>query len=118
MSEQLKNRTKKFALAVIGLCAGLPHTAETRHAIGQVIRSPSSVAANYRSASRGKSKADFIAKLVQAVGELVVGGGHLKRTLWAYLELQLPRVATVAVGAGLTRNSPDFRISVALPIRF
>ena len=63
MSEELKNRTKKFALDVIGLCAGLPHTLETRHAIGQVIRSSSSVAANYRSACRGKSKADFIAKL-------------------------------------------------------
>ena len=36
---------------------------ETRHAIGQVIRSSSSVAANYRSACRGKSKADFISKL-------------------------------------------------------
>ena len=63
MSDELKNRTKKFALAVIGLCAGLPQTVETRHAIGQVIRSSSSVAANYRSACRGKSKADFIAKL-------------------------------------------------------
>ena len=63
MSDELKNRTKKFALDVIGLCAGLPCTPETRHAIGQVIRSSSSVAANYRSACRGKSKADFIAKL-------------------------------------------------------
>jgi four helix bundle protein len=36
---------------------------ETRHAIGQVIRSSSSVVANYRSACRGKSKADFISKL-------------------------------------------------------
>jgi four helix bundle protein len=63
MSEELKNRTKKFALDVIGLCAGLAHTLETRHAIGQVIRSSSSVAANYRSACRGKSKADFIAEL-------------------------------------------------------
>jgi four helix bundle protein len=63
MSEELKNRTKKFALDVIGLCAGLPQAVETRHAIRQVIRSSSSVAANYRSACRGKSKADFIAKL-------------------------------------------------------
>jgi len=43
--------------------AGLPHTLETRHAIGQVIRSSSSAAANYRSACRAKSKADFISKL-------------------------------------------------------
>ena len=63
MSQELKNPTKKFALDVIGLCAGLPHLPETRHAIDQLIRSSSSVAANYRSACRGKSKADFIAKL-------------------------------------------------------
>jgi len=63
MSEELKKRTKKFALGVIALCAGFPQVLETRHAIGQVIRSSSSVAANYRSACRGKSKADFISKL-------------------------------------------------------
>ncbi len=56
-------RTKKFALDVIVICAELPHILETRHAIGQVIRSSSSVAANYRSACRGKSRADFISKL-------------------------------------------------------
>jgi four helix bundle protein len=63
MSEELKKRTKKFALDVIKLCSGLPQTLETRHAIGQVIRSSSSTAANYRSACRAKSKADFISKL-------------------------------------------------------
>ena len=63
MSEQLKKRTKKFALDVIKLCFQLPDTRETRHAIGQVIRSSSSTAANYRSACRAKSKADFISKL-------------------------------------------------------
>ena len=63
MSEQLKKRTKKFALDVIKLCFQMPDTRETRHAIGQVIRSSSSTAANYRSACRAKSKADFISKL-------------------------------------------------------
>ncbi len=63
MSEELKRRTKKFALDVISVCAGLPQALETRHAIGQLIRSSSSVAANYRSACRGKSKPDFISKL-------------------------------------------------------
>jgi four helix bundle protein len=63
MSDELKTRTKKFALDVIALCAGVPQALETRHAIGQVIRSSSSVAANYRSACRGKSKPDFISKL-------------------------------------------------------
>ena len=50
MKQEPKNRTKKFALDVIGLCAGLPHLPETRHAIDQLIRSSSSVAANYSSA--------------------------------------------------------------------
>jgi four helix bundle protein len=59
----LKRRTKKFALDVIKVCHHLPQTFEIRHAISQVIRSSSSVAANYRSACRGKSKADFISKL-------------------------------------------------------
>jgi four helix bundle protein len=63
MSEELKKRTRKFALDVIASCAAFPQALETRHAIGQVIRPSSSVAANYRSACRGKSKADFIAKL-------------------------------------------------------
>ncbi len=63
MSEELKKRTKRFALDVISLSAGLPQTLETRHAIGQVIRSSSSVAANYRRACRGKSKPDFVSKL-------------------------------------------------------
>lgn len=63
MSEELKKRTKRFALDVISLCTGLPQALETRHAVGQVIRSSSSVAANYRSACHGKSKPDFISKL-------------------------------------------------------
>lgn len=63
MSEELKARTKRFALDVISACAGMPQATETGHAIRQVIRSSSSVAANYRSACRGKSKADFISKL-------------------------------------------------------
>lgn len=63
MSEELKRRTKKFALDVIKLCHAVVPTLETRHAIGQVIRSSSSTAANYRSACRAKSKADFISKL-------------------------------------------------------
>ncbi len=63
MSEELKNRTKKSALDVISICADLPQTLETRHVIGQIIRSANSAAANYRSACRGKSKSDFISKL-------------------------------------------------------
>jgi four helix bundle protein len=63
MSEELKWRTKTFALDVIKLCSRLPQTRETRHVVGQVIRSSSSTAAKYRSACRAKLKSDFISKL-------------------------------------------------------
>ena len=60
---ELKERTKKFALRVIHLVEALPKNITGKTIGGQMIRSGTSVAANYRAACRGKSKADFIAKL-------------------------------------------------------
>ena len=62
-AEELKIRTKKFALDVACLCADIPRVTETSNPRSQLQRCSSSVAANYRAACRGKSKADFIAKL-------------------------------------------------------
>jgi|SRR5579859_3560671 len=59
----LKARTKKFALDVIRLFAAFPGSAPFQIITRQLIRSATSVAANYRSACRGKSRADFINKL-------------------------------------------------------
>jgi four helix bundle protein len=59
----LQDRTKKFALDVIRLCVRLPQKQEFWIIGKQLIRSATSVGANYRSACRAKSKADFIAKL-------------------------------------------------------
>lgn len=59
----MKHRTKQFALDVLQLVSKLPKTAEGRIIANQLGRSGTSVGANYRAACRGKSKADFIAKL-------------------------------------------------------
>jgi four helix bundle protein len=59
----LKDRTQKFALDVIRLCSRLPQKQEFSIIGKQLIRCATSVGANYRSACRGKSKVDFIAKL-------------------------------------------------------
>jgi four helix bundle protein len=59
----LKDRTKQFALRVIHLVEALPKTAAGRAIGNQLTRSGTSVGANYRAACRGRSKADFIAKL-------------------------------------------------------
>jgi four helix bundle protein len=55
--------TKKFALRIIKLVGALPRTIEGRSIAGQLMRSGTSVAANYRAACRARSKAEFIAKL-------------------------------------------------------
>lgn len=43
----------------------------------------------------------FIAKLAQAVGDLMVGSGEFKTSVWAYLELQVPRTLFIFLGAAL-----------------
>ncbi|GAA0881140.1 four helix bundle protein [Algoriphagus jejuensis] len=59
----MQRRTKKFAVDVWNLCSMLPHSREFNGYVNQIIRSSSSVGANYRSATRAKSTADFINKL-------------------------------------------------------
>ena len=61
--EQLKKRTKEFAKNIIHLCRKLPTNREGRRIGNQLFRSGTSVAANYRAACRGRSKAEFISKL-------------------------------------------------------
>jgi four helix bundle protein len=60
---ELLNRTKQFALRVIKLVGALPRTIEGRAIASQLMRSGTSVAANYRAACRARSKAEFISKL-------------------------------------------------------
>ena len=61
--EEMKRRTKQFALRVIRLVESLPN-GRTAEVIGrQLLRSGTSVGANYRAACRAKSTADFISKM-------------------------------------------------------
>ena len=62
-SDELKRRTKQFALRVLKLVAALPKTVAGRAIGGQLVRSGTSVGANYRAACRGRSKAEFVAKM-------------------------------------------------------
>jgi four helix bundle protein len=64
MSESdLKKRTKAFALRVLKLVDTLPKTTAGRALASQIVRSGTSLAANYRAACRARSTADFIAKM-------------------------------------------------------
>jgi len=61
--DELFRRTKDFALRVINLTNALPDTPVGRVIRGQLLRSGTSVGANYRAAKRAKSTADFISKM-------------------------------------------------------
>ena len=62
-SNELKTRTKKFGVSVIKMVGKLPKTDITKVISYQILRSSTSVGANYRAACRAKSKADFIYKI-------------------------------------------------------
>jgi four helix bundle protein len=62
-ANELKERTKQFALRIMRLVDALPRTPKGRALASQLVRSGMSVAANYRAACRGRSRAEFIAKL-------------------------------------------------------
>ena len=69
-AKQMQARTKAFAVCVIRMFQRLPKTDEARVLGKQVLRSGTSVAANYRAACRSKSRADFISKLGTTLEEV------------------------------------------------
>ena len=61
--EELKRRTKQFALRIMKLVGALPKTITGKIISGQLVRAGTSVGANYRAACRARSCPEFIAKL-------------------------------------------------------
>ena len=61
---ELKRRTQRFAVDVIKFIGTLPNGRALNVLSNQLLRSSSSIGANYRSACKGKSSADFINKIV------------------------------------------------------
>ena len=61
--QELQRRSKQFALRIFRLVDALPRTSAGRAIANQLVRSATSVGANYRAASRARSRAEFAAKL-------------------------------------------------------
>jgi four helix bundle protein len=68
-TRDLRERTRLFALSVLAFCRRLPNTDEAREAAGQLHRAANSLRSNYRSARKGRSRAEFQAKLGTAAEE-------------------------------------------------
>jgi len=116
-SDELKKRTKQFALRILKLVAALPNTVPGRAIASQLVRSGTAVAANYRASCRGRSKAEFIAKIGTVEEEadesafwleLIIEGGLLKQQV----------VQPLLTEAGeLTRIMAKSRISASTALR-
>ncbi|PXF60116.1 MAG: four helix bundle protein [Deltaproteobacteria bacterium] len=115
MNEQeLKERTKKFALRVMKLVDVLPKTISGRAIANQLVRSGTSVGANYRAACRGRSKAEFIAKLGIVIEEadeceywleLIIDGELLPKNKVESLHQEAHELAAIFVASVRTAKS-------------
>jgi len=113
-SDELKQRTKKFALRVIKLCRNLP-TGRDADVIGkQLLRSGTSVGANYRAASRARSQADFISKITICEEEadesgywmeLIVESELMKRELVNDLWKEADELTAIFTASGKTARA-------------
>jgi four helix bundle protein len=89
----LQARTQKFAVDVIRLCDTLPKDAGTQSIVSQLVDAAGATDSNYRAACRGRSKAEFIAKLGVAVEEADESKG------WLQLLVESNRVSVDQAGA-------------------
>jgi four helix bundle protein len=95
-ADDLKLRTKRFALRVLKLVSAFPRNIEGRAVAAQLVRSGTSVAANYRAACRARSKAEFLAKLGVALEEAD------ETQLWLELIIEGNLMPPIKVGSLLT----------------
>ena len=115
--DELKKRTKQFALRILKLVGALPNTVQGRAIASQLVRAGTAVAANYRASCRARSKAEFIAKVGTVEEEadesafwleLIIEGGLLRQRV----------VQSLLTEAGeLTRIMAKSRISASTALR-
>jgi len=108
---ELKERTKQFALRVIKLVDAMPRTAAGRALGNQLIRSGTSIGANYRAACRGRSRAEFLAKIGVVVEEadecmfwleLIMDGELMQRSLVEGLWKEADELTAIFVASAKT----------------
>ena len=69
VSEELRNRTKSYASSIVRFYVTLPSRPEVKVLGHQLLRSGTSVASNFREASRARSTAEFVSKLDACIQE-------------------------------------------------
>lgn len=105
-SKQLETRTKQFALRVIRMFVALPKDTVAQVIGKQLLRSATSVAANYREASRARSRAELKSKLGQVEQELD------ESMLWFELLMESEVVSQTKLGPLYTEAEELLKIVV------
>ena len=105
--DDLKARTKKFALRIIKMYSTLPKTTEAQVMGKQVLRSGTSVAASYREACRARSPAEFRSKMGIVEQELA------ETELWLELLVDSKIVENKMMGDLIAETDELLRITVA-----
>lgn len=92
-TDEMKLRTKKFSLMVIDLAERMPNTNVIRSITNQIVRSGTSVGANYRAVCRARSDREFVAKMnivLEEADETLFWLEIIKEKMWiAKSELEL-----------------------------
>jgi four helix bundle protein len=116
----LRDRTKRFALRVIKLCDSLPKTDAGRTISRQLLRSGTSVAANYRAVGRARSQAEFLAKVGVVIEEadesvfwleLLAEGGMVPEHRLGELTLEANELVAIFVASRQTARRTSMKRS-------
>ena len=122
--EQFKKRTKAFALRVIHLADSLPQSGSASVMARQLLRSGTSVGANYRAACRAKSRADFVSKLGTVEEEcdesiywmeLLVDSGKIKAVRIADLMKEADEILAMVVASAKTARFQNPQSAIRNP---
>ncbi len=91
MSKELQDRTKKFSLSIIDLVERMDYSLTKKVVMTQLVRSATSVAANYRASNRARSDKEFVSKMnivLEEVDECCFWLDLIKEKQWINVELE------------------------------
>jgi len=106
-SDELKHRTKTFAVEIVKFARKLPNDVASHHTAGQLVRSGTAVGSNYRASCRAKSRADFVSKMTNVEEEAD------ETLFWLEVLVETDTVARKAVATLMDEAEQLLRIVVA-----
>lgn len=116
--EDLKLRTKKYALRIVKLVEALPKNSTGRTIGNQLIRSGTGVAANYRATCRARSQAEFISKIGVVIEEtdesafwleMIIESGLMKKELIEPLLKETTELLAIMIASSNTASKNRFK---------